>query len=189
MKNITLIDKARNMLNYKKLPTTFWPKVVTTSSDLFNVSSIHVVPYQTPYVARRGVKPNVSHLKTFGCIAFSHVPSHTIQILDDRALRRIFIGYSTESNTYKLYNFIIRKVIISRDVTFLKVHAGIGIMGSKLHKKIIVHSVLDSFPSPTSSTASTKGQNSETLASEEDNTSSSHRDVASDESPLSRVRP
>nr|XP_025665251.1 uncharacterized protein LOC112763924 [Arachis hypogaea] len=38
--------------------------------------------------------------------------------LDDKGEKCIFIGYSTDSKAYKLYNPETKKVIISRDVTF-----------------------------------------------------------------------
>jgi hypothetical protein len=38
--------------------------------------------------------------------------------LEAKSRKCIFIGYSTKSNTYKLYDPINRKVVISRDVIF-----------------------------------------------------------------------
>ena len=56
--------------------------------------------------------------RVFGCIAYAHVPDQLRKKLDDKGEKCIFIGYSTDSKAYKLYNPETKKVIISRDVTF-----------------------------------------------------------------------
>jgi len=43
-----------------------------------------------------GKKPNVSHLKVFGCIAYVHIPNEKRSELDPKADKCIFIGYSLE---------------------------------------------------------------------------------------------
>jgi len=58
----------------------------------------------------------VQHLKVFGSITCAHVPKATRLKLDDKAVKTIFIGYKHEG--YKLYNPMIKKVIVNRDVTF-----------------------------------------------------------------------
>lgn len=77
-KNRTLVDKARSMLNARKLPTKFWAEAIATTAYLSNISPTQAIPNRTPYEAWRGVKPTVCHLKVFGCIALTHLPSHTL---------------------------------------------------------------------------------------------------------------
>lgn len=38
--------------------------------------------------------------------------------MDDKGVKCVLLGVSEESNAYKLYNLITRKIIISRDVQF-----------------------------------------------------------------------
>jgi len=47
----------------------------------------------TPYEAWCGRKPNISHLRVFGCIAYAHVPNEKRRKLDDKSVKCIFIGY------------------------------------------------------------------------------------------------
>ena len=47
-----------------------------------------------------------------------HVPDEKRSKLDDKSQKYILIGYDANSKGYKLYNLIIRKTIISRDVIF-----------------------------------------------------------------------
>ena len=63
-------------------------------------------------------KPDLSHLKVFGCICYVHVPNELRTKLDAKAEKCIFLGYSLEHKGYRCYNPITRKLRISRDVVF-----------------------------------------------------------------------
>jgi hypothetical protein len=65
-----------------------------------------------------GKKPNVSHLKVFGCITYMHVPDEKRSKLDPKAEKCIFIGYSLEQTGYRCFNPSTRKLQVSRDVVF-----------------------------------------------------------------------
>jgi hypothetical protein len=75
---------------------------------------------KVPQEAWSGTKLNVAHLRTFGCIAYAHVPSKLRKKLDDRSEKCIFTGYSETSKAYRIYNPITKKLILSRDVQFLE---------------------------------------------------------------------
>ncbi|KAM1936926.1 hypothetical protein ACFX15_014142 [Malus domestica] len=72
----------------------------------------------TPQEAWSGYKPNVAHLRVFGCVAYAQVPKAKRRKLDDRGEQCVFVGYSEESKAYKLYNPLIGKLVVSRDVIF-----------------------------------------------------------------------
>ncbi|MCO5566674.1 hypothetical protein L7F22_020352 [Adiantum nelumboides] len=63
-------------------------------------------------------KPDLVHLKVFGCIAYVHVLDELRTKLDPKAEKCIFIGYSLEQKGYKCYNPVTRHVRVSRDVVF-----------------------------------------------------------------------
>jgi hypothetical protein len=65
-----------------------------------------------------GKKPNVSHLKMFGCIAYVHVLDEKRSKLDPKAEKCIFIGYSLEKKGYRCFNPSTQKLQVSRDVVF-----------------------------------------------------------------------
>ena len=54
----------------------------------------------------------------FGCIAYFYNPDQLRKKLDDKGEKCVFIGYSEISRTYRSYNLVIKKVIVSIDVTF-----------------------------------------------------------------------
>lgn len=115
-KNRTIVEMGRSMLNARNVPKEFWAEAVATAVYILNISPTKAVYDQTPYEAWKGRKPKVSHLRIFGCIAYALVNSRSK--LDEKSQKYIFVGYSTQSKAYKLYNPVSGKVIISRNVKF-----------------------------------------------------------------------
>jgi len=72
----------------------------------------------TPKEKFRGKKPDVSHFKVFGCIAYMHVPDEKRSKLNPKAKKCIFIGYSSKQKKYRCFNPSTRKLQVSRDVVF-----------------------------------------------------------------------
>ena len=72
----------------------------------------------TPEEKFTGRKPDLAHLKVFGCITYVHVPDELRTKLDPKAKKCVFIGYSLEQKGYKCYNPVTRQVRVSRDVVF-----------------------------------------------------------------------
>ncbi|MCO5568254.1 hypothetical protein L7F22_021951 [Adiantum nelumboides] len=74
----------------------------------------------TPYESWYDRKPSVSYLRVFGCFAYAHIPQQLRGKLDDKVVKCIFVGYSSGSKGYKLYNPATNKIFESRDVIFAK---------------------------------------------------------------------
>ena len=111
---------ARSMLNVKSLPKTFWAEVIACVVFLLNRYPTKAIFGRTPEEVWSGYKPNVSFLRFFRCIAYSHITKEHIKKFDDKSDKCIFIGYSDLTKGYRLYNPETRKLIMSRDVQFLK---------------------------------------------------------------------
>ena len=74
--------------------------------------------FKSPYEVLKETKIDLSHLKVFGCICFVHTqPTHRDK-LDPRAVRCVFMGYSSTQKSYKCYNPVTKKRVVSRDVRF-----------------------------------------------------------------------
>ncbi|KAL6321449.1 hypothetical protein AAG906_016548 [Vitis piasezkii] len=73
---------------------------------------------KTPIEAWSGRKPSVRHFKVFGCLCYSQVPKERRSKMDETSEKCIFMGYSSQSKGYRLYNLKTNKLIISRDVIF-----------------------------------------------------------------------
>jgi hypothetical protein len=65
-----------------------------------------------------GKKPEVSHLKIFGCPVFIHIPKEKRNKLDPSGKKEIFVGYFEVSKAFKIYIPGQHHIEISRDVTF-----------------------------------------------------------------------
>ena len=117
-KNRTVMEMARCIRNSKNLAEEFWAEAVNTAVYLLNRSPTKAVYGITPEEAWTGVKPNIDHLRIFGCVAYAHVPDEKRSKLEDKSVKCIHIGYSEVSKAYKLFDLKKRKNILSKDVMF-----------------------------------------------------------------------
>ena len=115
-KNRTVVEMARSMLKAKRLSDKFWGEAVATTVYLLNISPTRAVYNQTSYEAWKHKKPQVSHLKVFGCVAYALVNDRSK--LDKKSDKCIFIGYCDQSKAYRLYNPVSGNFLISRNVIF-----------------------------------------------------------------------
>ena len=70
--NRTLMESARSMLTHEGLPDRYWAEAVATAAYVRNRTPTTTV--KTPYEMWYGKRPNIQHLRLFGCIAYAHVP-------------------------------------------------------------------------------------------------------------------
>ena len=116
--NRTLVEMARCMLIQSNLPIHFWAEAVNTASYIRN--RCPTVHGKTPYEIWHKRKPNVNHLKIFGTEAYALNKRPDKGKFEARSTKCIFLGYADEAKAFRLWNPNKRKIIISRDVSFLK---------------------------------------------------------------------
>jgi hypothetical protein len=97
--NRTLVTMARSMLQHAKLPLRFWGFAVIAACYLRNRMPIGP-DGKCPEEAFTGRKASVSHIRTFGCIAYAHIPKETRGKLELVARKTIFVGYLPTSRQY-----------------------------------------------------------------------------------------
>ena len=90
------------MLAGSILPQKLWAEAMSTAVYLRNQSPTKAVEGMTPHEAFHGNKPNVKHLRVFGCIAFVHIAKDERKKLDIVARRFVLVGYGTEMKGYWL---------------------------------------------------------------------------------------
>ncbi|CAM8980299.1 unnamed protein product [Rhodiola kirilowii] len=74
---------------------------------------------KTPYELLRGRKPNIFHLKVFGCRCFVHNNGkENLGKFDARSDEGVFVGYSSHSKAYKVFNLRLEQVEESVHVRF-----------------------------------------------------------------------
>ena len=119
--NRALVESVRSMLADSKLPKCFLAEALSTAIYLRNRCPKNAVEGKTPYEAWTGNKPNVDHLKIFGCDTYAHIPKDERRKLDSKTKRSILLGYGNGVKGYRLYDRAQKRVLYSRDVTFNEV--------------------------------------------------------------------
>jgi hypothetical protein len=117
-KNQTVMEMAKSMLHEKGLPKSFYAEVVYMVVYLMNRCPTKVAWNKTPFKTWSGRKASIKHLKVFGCIFYVQILKEKRYKLDKTSEKCIFVGYSSMSKGYRMYNLKANKVIISRDVLF-----------------------------------------------------------------------
>ncbi|KAM1709738.1 hypothetical protein TB1_000224 [Malus domestica] len=100
------------------VPKRFWSQGVMAAVYIINRLPSRVLGFKSPLEVMKGRKIDLSHLRVFGCVCFVHIQSHHRDKLDPRALKCIFLGYSSTQKGYKCYDPQLRKIIVSKDVRF-----------------------------------------------------------------------
>jgi hypothetical protein len=117
-KNRTITGAARSMLHDQSLPLYLWTEACATAVYLQNRSPHRILGKMSPKEAFTSRRPDVEHIRMFGCLTFSHVPSDKRTKLDPATKQGILVGYSELSKAYRIYIPPLRKVVVSRDVRF-----------------------------------------------------------------------
>ncbi|KAJ9535957.1 LOW QUALITY PROTEIN: hypothetical protein OSB04_un000880 [Centaurea solstitialis] len=117
-RNKTLVEAARTMLAYSKLPMFLWAEAVDTACYTQNRSIVNNRFGKTPYELINNQVPNIGNFRVFGCRCFvmnDREDRHKLQAKSDEA---IFIGYSKNSIAYRVYNKRTKMVMESSNVKF-----------------------------------------------------------------------
>lgn len=105
------------MLHVRKIPLHFWGEALHTVVYVLNQSGTRTLRV-TPLEAWNKKKPNISHLKVFGCDAFVHILKQFCKKLESKSSKCIFIGYCQESTGYRQWDKTNKKMLISCNVIF-----------------------------------------------------------------------
>ena len=126
--NTEVVNGAVNLIKESGLPKYLWAEAASFTVYTLNRVLSKVSPV-TPFEAWHNKKPNLSHLRVFGSVAFIHIPKAERRKLDPKSTRCIFVGYSHTQKAYRFWNPTNRTIKISRDVTFDEHHRLVGIPG------------------------------------------------------------
>lgn len=88
---------------------------------LYNRTPHRTIENQTHIELLNGIIPSITHLHTFGCKVYTHIPSETRPSgskLLPRAVEGIFVGYTGSSNIFRIYLPKKQTVEVTRQVVF-----------------------------------------------------------------------
>jgi transposase InsO family protein len=123
--NRTLLERTRAMLHQQQLPKTMWGlwgEAIQTAVYLHNRTKI-TAQGMTSYELWNGRKPNLEHIRTWGCFCTYYNEKVSKGKLEPRALPGMLLGYSSSSSIYRVMPLPFNKdnkVIITRDLTFFE---------------------------------------------------------------------
>nr|GFB19483.1 hypothetical protein [Tanacetum cinerariifolium] len=117
-RNRTLVEVARTMLSATKVPLFFWAEAIATASFTQNYSLVIPCHEKTPYHIINDRKPSVKFFHIFGSVCYSVRDGENLDKMKEKGNECIFIGYSTQSKAYKVFNKRTRVIMESIHVNF-----------------------------------------------------------------------
>jgi hypothetical protein len=104
------------MLHAKALPYHFWAEAMNTACYIHNRVTIRKGTSATLYELWRERKPTVKHFHVFGSKCYILADREQRRKLDPKSDEGIFLGYSTNSRAYRVYNLRTKVVMESFNV-------------------------------------------------------------------------
>jgi hypothetical protein len=117
-KNRMIMEAVKTMIHDQDLPMCLWAEAAMTAVYVQNRLSHSALGFKTSEEMFTGKKPEVSHLKIFGCPVFIHIPKEKSNKMEPSRKKGIFVGYCEVSKAFRIYIPGHRHIEISRDVTF-----------------------------------------------------------------------
>jgi len=113
--NRTITEMVRPMLHRVGYPPELWGEAALTACYIPNRSPTSaLVSGITPFEAWHNYKPDVSHLRRWGCIAYSHVPTELRKKLDPKGTKGTLVGYDNAPGN-RIYDPVRRGIISTKD--------------------------------------------------------------------------
>nr|GFA94447.1 hypothetical protein [Tanacetum cinerariifolium] len=108
-RNRTLVEAARTMLSAAKVPLFFWAEAIATSCFTQNRSLVIPRHEKTPYHIINDRKPSLCYIIKDG---------ENLDKMKEKGDACIFIGYSTHSRAYRVFNKRTRVIVETIHVNF-----------------------------------------------------------------------
>ena len=118
IKNRTLIEMARTLLEESKTSPRFWAEAVNTACHSINRLYLHPLLKKTPHELLTNKKPTVSYFRVFSCKCYILRKDKRLTKFEAKSDVGICLGYATNSHVYRVFNTSSRVVEESTDVDF-----------------------------------------------------------------------
>jgi hypothetical protein len=100
-KNRPILEVVHSLMLTMNVPKFLWSEAVMAATYLINHTPSRILSMKTPYELIFGKNEFVVPPKIFGCTCFVRDHRPSVGKLDPRAVKCIFIGYSTGQKGYK----------------------------------------------------------------------------------------
>nr|GFA07832.1 retrovirus-related Pol polyprotein from transposon TNT 1-94 [Tanacetum cinerariifolium] len=116
--NRTLVEAARTMLSAAKVPPFFWAEAIATACFTQNRSIVIPRHEKTAYHIINIRKLSVKFFYIFGSLCYIVRDGEILDKMKEKGDECIFVGYSTQSRAYRVFNKRIRVIMESIHVNF-----------------------------------------------------------------------
>lgn len=112
--------KARAMMTESGVPLYFWYQACSTAVFLTNRRiTTAVLGNRTPFEVWHFRKPNISHLRVFGCKAYRLIRKELrLSKFQESSSEGVLVGYDDDNFNLQVYDLSTRRIHLSHDVTF-----------------------------------------------------------------------
>jgi hypothetical protein len=114
----TIVESARSMLYARDVPIYLWAEAINCAVYLLNRTTSSQTPNKSPHEIWTGDKPDLKHVRTFGCTGYVHIPNQLRTKFNKKSKNLILVGYQGNTNNYRMYDLQSKRVTISRNVVF-----------------------------------------------------------------------
>jgi hypothetical protein len=102
-KNKTICEAVKAMMFDQDLPNSLWEEATSTVVYIQNKCPHAILKDKTPEEVFSGIKPEVGHLRIFGCPVYIHVPKEKRTKMEPSGKKGVFVGYNENSKAYRIY--------------------------------------------------------------------------------------
>jgi hypothetical protein len=97
-------EMAQVMIHSNDLAQYFWGEAFNTACYIINRVYLRFETNKTPYEIWRGKKPTIKHFRVFGSKCYILRDRENIYKFDVKSDEGIFLGYSSNSRAYRVFN-------------------------------------------------------------------------------------
>ena len=115
-------EKIIAMRQSSKLPTALWKEICQAAVYLLNRTPRRQHNWRSPFELFHSRKPEIAHLRVYGYKAYAMTVStlkkeQRLKRFNPKAWIGFLVGYAS-SNTYRIWNPLLNKIVTTRDVIF-----------------------------------------------------------------------
>jgi hypothetical protein len=96
-KNMTICEAVKAMMFDQDLPNSLWAEATSIAVYIQNMCPHAILKDKTLEEVFSRIKPEVGHLRIFGCPMCIHVPKEKWTKMEPSGKKRVFVGYSENS--------------------------------------------------------------------------------------------
>jgi transposase InsO family protein len=93
-KSKTICEATKAMMFDQDLPNSLWAEATSIALYIKSRCPHAILKDKTPEEVFSGIKPEVGHLRIFGCLVYIHVPKEKRTKIESSGKKGVFVGYS-----------------------------------------------------------------------------------------------